>query len=264
MFMPSTPFTLTFLAGLSTALGGVIAVLFKPTARLLAACAGFAAGVMLTVSLADLAPLALEFYGQYFTPFQSGLAVAALLLAGCVIAALLGRLLPDETELALRLDAKSDHAGPAHAAALRVALATSLALVAHNLPEGVLTLFAGVADPQLGLRTALAVALHNIPEGLAVAAPFYFADRRRGRAVGAALASGMAEPLGAVLAYGLLRGLFTPGFLNGTMILAAGIMLWVAADTLLPQALDGEHRLAGSVGLSGGCLIMLIGIAALD
>lgn len=258
--MPATPFALTLLAGLSTALGGVIAVLFKPTAKSLAVSAGFAAGVMLTVSLADLVPECLGFYGRYLPPLPSGLAVAALLGLGCAVAALLGRLLPEEEDLAARLTGED----AARARALRLAATTTLALVAHNLPEGVLTLFAGVADPGLGVRTALAVALHNIPEGLAVAAPFYYADRRRLPAAGMALASGMAEPLGAVLAYGLLRAWFTPGFLNGVMLLAAGVMVWVSADTLLPQALQNPHRRAGSGGFAAGCLLMLVSIAALQ
>lgn len=62
--MPVTPFVLTTLAGLSTGLGGVIAALFRPTPRLLAFCGGFAGAVMVTVSLADLAPSVMEFYGQ--------------------------------------------------------------------------------------------------------------------------------------------------------------------------------------------------------
>ena len=69
---------------------------------------------------------------------------------------------------------------------------TGLALLLHNFPEGVLTFFAGTADPSLGLRTAAAIALHNIPEGLAVAVPFAYATRRRtagilGAAVGCLL-----------------------------------------------------------------------------
>lgn len=261
--MPQTPFLLTFLAGLSTALGGVIAVAFRPTARGLALAAGFAAGVMTAVSLADLAPAALDFYGAYLPPWRSGLAVAALLGLGCAVAALLGRLLPDEDAIAVRLAKGRPAVQGAHAAALRAALCVALALAAHNLPEGVLTLFANVADARLGLRTALAVALHNIPEGLAVAAPFYYADRRRLCAVGMALLSGLAEPLGAVLAYRLLRAWFTPGFLNGAMLLAAGVMLWVSADTLLPQAVAGKHARAGSAGFAGGCLLMLLSVAAL-
>ena len=254
--MIASPLLLTTLAGLSTGLGGVIAVLFKPTERLLALCAGFAGGVMLTVSLADLAPGAIEFYGQYLPPIGCGLAVAALLAAGMLIAMLLGRLLPDEAALA-------QYVGGAKAAAMRAALVTGVALLLHNLPEGVLTLFAGVADPQLGLRTALAIALHNIPEGLAVAVPFAYATGSRGKALAAALCSGLAEPAGAILAYVFLHDAFDPGFLNGTVILVAGIMLWVAAEQLLPEALGGRHRRAGIAGLAAGCLVMLLGIAAL-
>ena len=135
------------------------------------------------------------------------------------------------------------------------------ALVLHNLPEGVLTLFAGAADPALGARTALAVALHNIPEGLAVAAPLAWATGKRGQAVGAALASGLAEPLGALLAWGLLQNFLTPGLLNGTVALVAGVMLWVALAELLPQAL--RAGLAGAAGACAGCLGMLFSIAVL-
>ena len=172
-----------------------------------------------------------------------------------VAAVLLSRLIPDEAELATRFGDG--------AAAMRAALVTGIALLLHNLPEGVLTLFAGVADPQLGLRTALAIALHNIPEGLAVAVPFAYATHSRGKGAAAALASGLAEPAGALLAYLFFHDLFTPGFLNGTVVLVAGIMLWVAAAQLLPSAFAGRQRMAGSVGLALGCLTMLIGIAAL-
>lgn len=98
-----------------------------------------------------------------------------------------------------------------------------------------LTLFAGTADPALGLRTALAIALHNIPEGLAVAVPFAYATNSRVKGVLAALVSGLAEPAGALVALFLLRSLFTPGFLTGTMVLVAGIMIWVALAQLLPR-----------------------------
>lgn len=167
--MQDSPIVLTTLAGLSTGLGGLLAVLCPPTERLLAASAGFAGGVMLTASLADLMPEALAFYGGYLPPLACGGAVVSLLALGMLTAGLLGRLLPEEAALAARFGKGGD---PARAAAMRTALVTGLALLLHNFPEGVLTFFAGTADPSLGLRTAAAIALHNIPEGLAVAVPF--------------------------------------------------------------------------------------------
>ena len=109
----------------------------------------------------------------------------------------------------------------------------------------------------------LAVTLHNIPEGLAVAVPFAYATRSRAAGVLAALVSGLAEPLGAVLAWLFLRRFFTPGFLTGTVVLTAGIMVWVALAQLLPQAMAAKHRAAGIFGAAAGTLLMLLGIAAL-
>lgn len=258
--MQTSPFLLTTLAGLSTGLGGLLAVLCKPTEKMLAVSAGFAGGVMLTASLADLMPEALHFYAAYLPPLACGGAVVSLLALGMLAAGLLGNLLPEESALADRFGQSTD---PTRAAAMRTALVTGAALLLHNFPEGVLTFFAGTADPSLGLRTAAAIALHNIPEGLAVAVPFAYAARSRMAGVAAALVSGLAEPLGAVLAWLFLRSLFTPGFLNGTVVLAAGVMLWVSFAQLLPDALAPKYRAAGTLGAAAGCLLMLLGIAAL-
>ena len=159
--MVPSPFFYTVVAGLSTGLGGVLAAAVRPSRRALDACMGFAGGVMLAISLTDLAPEALAFYGGRMSRAGAGAAAVSLMAEGAVIAALLSRLLPEDAALAglCRGDA-------GRTAVLRAGLAVGAALVLHNLPEGVLTLFSGAADPALGRRTALAVALHNIPRGL--------------------------------------------------------------------------------------------------
>ena len=147
------PLLMTTIAGLSTGLGGLIAALFRPTPRLMAFCGGFAGAVMLTVSLADLAPALLDFYGALLSPFGCGAAAAALLLGGMLAAWLLACALPDEDTLADRFGSRTQ------GSAMRAALVTGAALLLHNLPEGILTLLTNVSDPQLGARTALAIAL---------------------------------------------------------------------------------------------------------
>lgn len=254
--MDVSPLLLTTLAGLSTGLGGLLAMVCRPGPRLLAASAGFAGGVMAAAALTDLVPRALAFYGTYLPSAAGGGAVAVLLGLGMAISALLARLLPEEEALAARVAGDRSRT-----AALRTALLTGTALLLHNFPEGVLTLFAGAADPAFGLHTAMAIALHNIPEGLAVAVPFAYALRSRRRGALAALVSGLAEPAGAVLAWLFLGRWFTPGFLNGTVVLVAGIMVWVAWAQLLPAAL--ERRRWGLPGAAAGVLLMLLGIAAL-
>ena len=110
------PLLMTTIAGLSTGLGGLIAALFRPTPRLMTFCGGFAGAVMLTVSLADLAPALLDFYGALLSPFGCGAAAAALLLGGMLAAWLLACALPDEDTLADRFGSRTQ--GSAMRAAL--------------------------------------------------------------------------------------------------------------------------------------------------
>lgn len=248
---------ITTLAGLSTGVGGILAVLVKPGDRLLAGAMGFAAGVMIAVSLADLCPGAAGYYLKAFSPLGAGAALASLFAMGMLLAALLERCLPEEAAFAGAGEGK-------RGMALRSAVATGLALLLHNLPEGILTLFTGAADPHLGARTALAIAMHNIPEGLAVSVPLFYATQSRAKAAGAAFASGLAEPLGAVLAWGLLHEALSPSSLNGMTVLVAGIMTWVGAAQLLPAGWAFGRPGCTSFGFGVGSAFMLLGIAALQ
>lgn len=247
--------TLTILAGLSTGIGGLAAALFRPGRRAMALCSGFAAGVMLAVSLLDLIPHALQGYQRSMGSIGAGLAVTSLMLLGMGTAALLELLLPEP---------KLKRGDERRASVLRGALVTALALLAHDLPEGALTLFAGVADPAAGLRLSLAVGLHNMPEGMAVAAPLYYATGSRTKAVGAAFASGLAEPLGAVLAFGVLGNFLTPGFLNGLLASVAGVMCWAAAFELLPMGYQLGPANKAAAGFAVGVVTMLLGISVLS
>lgn len=146
------------------------------------------------------------------------------------------------------------------AAALRGALATMAAIVLHNLPEGILTLFTNAASSALGPSLALAIALHNIPEGIAVAVPVYYATRSRAKSLALALGSGLAEPVGALAAFCLLRGLFSPLFLNGLLALVAGVMLQVSFAQLLAAGFSFGKNSACAAGLAVGTLCMGVGL----
>ena len=175
---------------------------------------------------------------------------------------------------------------------MRTALITGAALLLHNFPEGVLTFFAGTADPALGLRTAAAIALHNIPEGMAVGLAFALAAHNDSSVLLAsaiALAIGMGIqnfPEGAAIALplrqsgmsrakafglGTLSGIVEPVFglltvlaagaiqplLPWLLAFAAGAMLYVVVEELIPEAHLGEGHM-GTVGVMLGFLLMMI------
>lgn len=257
---------MTTLAGLSTGLGGLLVLWVRPGERMLGFSLGFAAGVMLAVSLSDLLPGALRFYEREYAPLWAGLAAAGLLLAGMALASGMSALLPDEGALLLDLAKDPAQGGETRLSrmrALHCGLAVGLAMLLHNLPEGILTLFSGICDPRAGLRLSLAIALHNLPEGISVAAPLWYATGRRSVSAGAAFLSGIAEPLGALLAYSLLAPVLSEGLLNGMTLLAAGVMCWVSVAELLFGGFSLEKKAATAAGFAVGVCGMTLGIAIL-
>lgn len=248
---------LSTLAGLSTGLGGALAALGgRPTPRRMAAALGFAAGVMLTVSLSQMLPYAAAQYARAgLAPARAGALCAALCVCGQLAGAALERLVP-EPRFALR----GEKGGAARKASARAALATAAAVTAHNLPEGVLTVTAA-ADAALALPVALAVALHNIPEGLAVAAAVLAAGGSRRRAFWTALLSGLAEPLGALCAALALRRAPGPLGIAGTMAFIAGVMVWVCAAQLLAQGYAGGEERRAAAGVCAGAAVMTAALA---
>lgn len=257
---------MTTLAGLSTGLGGLAVLWFRPGERMLSFSLGFAAGVMLAVSLGDLLPGALRFYEQAYSPVWAGGAAAGLLLAGMALASRMSALLPSEGNLMLELAKRPEQNEGKRLSrmrALHCGLAVGAAMLLHNLPEGVLTLFSGICDPRAGLRLSLAIALHNLPEGISVAAPLWYATGRRSVSAGAAFLSGLAEPAGALLAYCVLAPVLSEGLLNGMTLLAAGIMCWVSVAELLFGGFAMEKKAATAAGFAAGVCGMTLGIAIL-
>jgi ZIP Zinc transporter len=108
----------------------------------------------------------------------------------------------------------------------KMGLMTALAIGIHNLPEGLATFVAALADPLSGVAIAVAIALHNIPEGVCVAMPVYYATGSRAKGFLWAFLSGVSEPIGGLLGYLVLYG-------NRMSDLAYGILFCVVAGMMV-------------------------------
>lgn len=245
----------SLLAGLFTAVGGLLALSLPQGDGVTAGSMGFAGGVMLTVSLGDMLPEAVGAYEKTAGPFASAGKAISLFVLGAAAALLLGACLPDENSPVIRRQTAAGRAW-----ALRGALATAAAVTLHNLPEGVLTLFTSYADRRLGLSVALAIGLHNLPEGIVIAAPVLYATGSRRRALAAAVLSGLAEPAGAVLAFLCLRRAITPLFLSGLLCAASGMMCAVSCFELLAMGYRMHPGCSCAAGALAGCTVMSLGI----
>jgi ZIP family zinc transporter len=178
--------------------------------------------------------------------------------------------LPQCEELALRFEgfgATSKNSIDANHKLMRMGLFTALAIGIHNFPEGLATFLAALQDPSLGLAIAVAVALHNIPEGISVSVPIFYATGDRKKAFLYSLLSGLAEPVGAAIAYlGLVIflggdfGVIPPQVMGILFGGVAGIMVYISLDELLPTSRAYGKGHDSLLGLVAGMFVMAISL----
>ena len=146
-------------------------------------------------------------------------------------------------------------------------LFTALAIGIHNFPEGLATFLAALHDPGLGVAIAVAIALHNIPEGISVSVPIFYATGNRRKAFVYSLLSGLAEPVGAGIAYLLILlfvggdgGAIPPELMGVLFGGVAGIMVYISLDELLPTSRAYGKGHDSLLGLVAGMVVMALSL----
>ncbi|MFB6215920.1 MAG: ZIP family metal transporter, partial [Candidatus Aenigmatarchaeota archaeon] len=129
-----------------------------------------------------------------------------------------------------------------------------------NFPEGIAVLFTSLKSLSLGLPLALAIAIHNIPEGMAISIPICHATGSRNRALGYSLFSGLSQPLGALIAFGLLYKFMSPFILDMSLSFVAGIMVFISFHDLIPVSREFGSEHISNVGLFLGMIIMVFSL----
>lgn len=210
----------SLLAGLATALGCLLVLFARyPGQRTLALILGGAAGVMLAVVTLDLIPAALK----AGTPLQ---AIKGMII-GAGILFLLDRFLTGQN-ISLPFHKNS--------AMRRLGYLMAIGIALHDLPEGMAIAGAYAAGGKLGPLLALSIALHNIPEGIATAAPLKMGGLRYRQILLINILVSLFTPLGTI--FGLFIIHLSPHHLSFLLALAAGAMLYLIKDELLPAALS--------------------------
>ena len=138
-----------------------------------------------------------------------------------------------------------------------------LAVTLHNLPEGMAVgvVFAGwqMGNTELSLAGALTlslgIAIQNFPEGAIISMPLRAEGSSKGRAFLYGALSGVVEPLGALLTIALAK--FITPMLPYCLSLAAGAMIYVVVEELIPEMSEGEHSNVGTVLFALGFTLMM-------
>ncbi|MGL5973026.1 MAG: ZIP family metal transporter [Oscillospiraceae bacterium] len=241
------PLLFSFVAGLSTVLGALIAIflkadVFKKLYKLLA----FSAGVMACISIVSL--MADAFIGLSHD-FDSGISfvfVFASISVGVLLSRVLDRVV-DKKATTYNLTGKRE---------MKTAFFIMIAIIAHNFPEGIITFISSVNDLHIGAIVTLGIMLHNIPEGIALASPIYYATKSKKKAIMLTFFSGMSEPIGAIFAMLFLRNFLSETVMSIVLAFVAGIMLDVAFMCLLKDSVK-------SIGFRKSILWFIIGFVFL-
>ncbi len=239
-----------------TALGAGLVFFFKKIdQRVLNLMLGFAAGVMIAASfwslLAPAIEMAEEGGGKGWVPALVGFLTGGLFLF------IVDRYLPH-----LHLDRKMEHAEGIKTSWHRSILLV-MAITLHNIPEG---LAVGVAfgalanDPSLGVLTgavalAIGIGLQNFPEGAAVSVPLRREGFSRLKAFNYGQMSGVVEPIAGVL--GALLVLYITPLLPYALSFAAGAMIFVVVEELIPESQNGHETDLSTIGAMLGFALMM-------
>ena len=252
-------FILTFLAGMATSIGGLIAFFAKRTkTTFLSFSMGFSAGVMIYISFTEILKDADVIISGSFEQKPAAWMTLIFFVLGFLITGFIDRVLPaiDNPHEARDVEQMAEDEVLGNKKLLRMGMFTAVALCIHNIPEGIATFMSGMSDITVGVSIALAIGIHNIPEGIAVSVPVYYATGSKKKALIWSMLSGFSEPLGAVIGYLILLRFSSETVLGYVYSIVAGVMIYIAFDELLPAAHRyGKHHVA-IYGLLSGIIVI--------
>ena len=216
---------MSFLAGISTVIGALVIFFDKrKNSKIVEISLSFAAGVMTCVSLTDLLPNSFRMILDNNNLFPKIILSLIFMTFGIIISMLIDKYLPDNK-------VNADNKG-----LYKIGIISMVAIVLHNVPEGIATFITSTNNLKLGLTITIAIALHNIPEGISIAVPIYHSSNNKLKAFLYALLSGMSEVLGSILAYLFLAPLVNDHVMAALYAVIAGIMIHISVYELIPGA----------------------------
>ncbi len=257
------PLLLTTLGGLATGLGSLAALFFRDVKRgQLSVAMGFASGVMIYISFAELLEESIEYTG--FIPANIAF------FAGVFFMMLVHFVIPHAYLAELIMASGRDHgAGKKEVLlvdlgeddreeVLSAGLMTAVGIAIHNFPEGIIVFISALHDVQLGIALAVAIALHNIPEGFSIGMPIFYATQDKKRTIFYSLSAGLAEPIGALLVMLIFGAILGQHIVHLALGFVAGIMVFISLDELLPLAFKTTNTHSVVLGIILGMMAMFI------
>lgn len=206
---------LTFLAGFSTVLG-TIPIFFRTSLKIVYMVFKIAFLTLTIVSIFELIPDGFNLLIRNYSLLTTIIIMIISFILGFLITKSLNKQIGEGDSI------------------YRVGLLSMIAMIMHNIPEGIITYITATNDLKLGILITFSIMLHNIPEGLLIATPIYFSKKRRGLALFLTILSGMSEFLGAIISYLFLSKYINDSILGIIYVFTAGVMIYVSLFEIYP------------------------------
>ena len=235
-------FLITTIAGLSTLIGIIpIYLKIKNTKKLICISLAFASGVMSSISIFSLTPESYELLRENLRIAPSIILMIIFFLIGILLTSFFDKIFQ-------KLENKL----------YKIGIINTLALMIHNIPEGILTFSTTTSNISLGITLAISIMCHNIPEGISISVPIYYSTKSKKKVWFYTIISGFSEVLGAILTYLFLYSFINNQFIGIILSLTTGIMIYISLFELLPNSLEYKEKKTTIVAFIIGFIFMIL------
>ena len=247
------PLFLTFISGLFIVLGSLIVFVTKNNDKFVQFAIGMALGVMASLICFELLPEASEVLYDYFGNLKGYFVLGICIFAGVIVLKLLDLFIPDHEHHNHSKQEQLDNL-------YHIGVVSSIALVLHNLIEGMAIYGTASTSLEMGCLVTLGVGFHNIPMGIVITSTFNRStSRKKGKFILALLCISLSTLLGGCMMM-FLSSFINSLFLGILLGLTLGMLLYIVLFELLEEVIAIDNRRLSCVGIFFGICIFALSL----
>ncbi|MBR2828535.1 MAG: ZIP family metal transporter [Bacilli bacterium] len=235
------PLLLTTISGISTLIGYLLIFLKeKYEEKIIVFSLSFASGILLTISIIQLIPESFHLLNN-IKLFPKIILQLIFFNLGIILIKIIHKIDSIKKKGSL----------------YQLGILSMLAIILHNIPEGMITYLTTKNNISIGIKLTLAIALHNIPEGITIAVPIYYSTKSKKKAFLYTLISSLSEPLGAILTALFLEKYITKIILSGILMITAAIMIELSKEEF-KESKNYNNKNLFKISFLLGTIIMIL------
>ena len=228
----------SLIASISTLIGYLFVYFnVKNINRCICISLSFCASIMLLISLKELLPISIK-----YILLNNSINNATIILIS----------IPVAIYLIIKITNNNNNS------LYRVGVVTLIAMIIHNILEGIITMMSSVINIKLGLKLTLAILIHNISEGICISIPIYYSTKSKNKALIYTFIASISELLGSLIIYYIFKNYLNSNILNILLYITGSLMIIIAIKEIYKESLKYKNILWFITGIILSLFILLI------